>query len=110
MDKQNSALMVQSTFSSFEDAQSAANKLIEKRLAACGQVSQKIHSVYWWKGAIESSDEYILNLKTREDLFEDLRVFLKEIHPYETPEIIASRIMVEASYLQWLIDETTKQD
>ena len=100
---------VTTTFSSLEDAQDAAQKVLTKRLAACVQLSDKIQSFYWWKDAIEQDDEYLLTLKTRFSLYQKLEEYLKVIHPYDTPEILCEIIdHTESEYLGWLIEETTQ--
>lgn len=101
-------VVVTSTFSSKEDAEQMARKLLEKNLAACVQISSAIQSFYWWKGDIEQSDEYILTVKTRTGLYEEVERFLKKFHQYETPEIIGQIIdYVDSDYQQWLFDETS---
>ncbi len=99
--------IVSTTFSSTEEAKDTATKILQKRLAACVQLSDKIQSFYWWKNAIEHSDEYLLTLKTRESLVHELEEYLKEIHPYDTPEILCNLVdRSEADYLGWVIEET----
>ncbi len=100
-------LVVQTTFSKRAEAVEMARKAVQKRLAACAQLSQGVESFYWWKDSIEQSTEYILSLKTTADLYPDLETFIRGTHSYETPEIIATATeYVEHSYLQWLEDET----
>ena len=64
-----------------------------KRLSGCIQIIGPIISTYWWKGNIETSEEWILFIKSKKNLYEELEKAIKEIHPYETPEIIALPIV-----------------
>jgi periplasmic divalent cation tolerance protein len=51
-------------------------------------------------------------IKTKEDRFDpDLVTCIKELHPFQVPEIIALPIkMGEKAYLDWIISETAKPD
>lgn len=40
---------------------------------------------YWWEGKIEEDKEVGAILKTREDLWEELKERIKELHPYDVP-------------------------
>lgn len=88
------------------DARKIAAEMVRKRLAACAQVVGPIESTYWWKGTVETSQEWLCILKTRRDLFDRLEGAVREIHPYEVPEIIATPIVAGSDdYLRWLDDE-----
>jgi periplasmic divalent cation tolerance protein len=86
-----------------EEAGKLALGLVEARLAACVSVIPQVRSYYQWKGALESSEEWLLVVKSSRRLFDALRTYITEHHSYEVPEILA--LAVEAgseSYLQWL--------
>ena len=86
-----------------EDAEKIAKVLVEKRLTACVQIIGPIISTYWWKGKVETAEEWLLFIKSKKDLYEELEKAIKEIHPYETPEIIAIPIVAGSKdYLEWL--------
>lgn len=90
------------------DAKKIANLLVKEKLSACVQIIGQIKSIYKWKNKIESSEEYLLFIKTKESLYEDVEKAIKKIHPYETPEIIAIPIIKgDKKYLDW-IDENIK--
>jgi periplasmic divalent cation tolerance protein len=100
-------LQVFTTVEKREDADRIASSVVNKRVAACVQIVGPIHSTYWWKGKVEESGEWLLMMKTRQDLFSSLEKEIKTLHPYEVPEIIALPIVAgSASYLQWIDDET----
>ena len=47
-------------------------------------------------------------MKTRADLFEAVRIRIRQLHSYETPEILAIPAeAVDADYLAWLEAATT---
>ena len=100
-------LVVLSTCSSQEEAERIGSAVVEKRLAACVTVMPNVTSIYRWQGAVEKASEWMLVIKTRRDLFEDLSAELKRIHSYEVPEIIALTVVDgNAAYLEWIDRET----
>ena len=100
-------LLIITTTDDREVAAKIGAELVEKRLAACAQVSGPITSTYRWKGKIEESQEWLLTLKSRESLYLAIENEIKRLHPYEVPEIIAVDIQKgSAAYLQWVGEET----
>lgn len=93
-----------------ETGQQLTDMLIEKKLAACVNMIAPIHSCYLWKGKNYQEDEVLLILKTRAELFEnELVPAVKEIHPYDVPEIIALPIIMGSqSYLDWIGEMTAR--
>jgi len=98
--------MIIATFPDRESAKKAARLLVEKRLAACTQMFP-IESVYLWKGEICDDSEIALFIKTRAALFDDITATIKQIHPYEVPEIIQLPIRDGLpEYLRWVSECT----
>jgi periplasmic divalent cation tolerance protein len=80
-----------------------ARDLVRSRLAACVNLSAGLVSIYRWKGKVERAGEILLIAKTRKSRVAALARRVQEMHPYETPEILA--LPVESgsrSYLRWL--------
>jgi len=101
------ALVVLVTAPSAEKAAELARAVVEERLAACGNVLPQIRSIYRWQGAVHDEPEALLVLKTTEALFERLRARVVELHPYETPEVLALPVAAgHAPYLAWIAGET----
>jgi periplasmic divalent cation tolerance protein len=81
--------------------------LVEERLAACGHVIAPIRSIYRWRGAVEDEGEARVALHTRRSLLPALIERTTELHPYETPCVIALSLTGGApEYLRWIVDET----
>jgi periplasmic divalent cation tolerance protein len=98
----NNFAIILTTIETEQQAENLAQKILEERLAACVQI-QEIKSRYWWKGEIKCGDEYLLLIKTKTKLFSDLSKFIKQNHPYETPEIVQIPITSGSEkYLEWL--------
>ena len=92
-----------------EDAEKIAKILVEKRLAGCSQVAGPIRSTYWWKGNVETAEEWLCVIKTKKNLYEELENYIRKIHPYEVPEILATPIVMGSKdYLRWLDNELNK--
>lgn len=95
------------TAKDIEEANAISRKLLELKLIACSNIVKDVSSVFCWKGKIDSAQEVLLILKTKEAHFKDLSQEVKKIHSYDTPEIIALPIIFgEQDYLDW-IEEVT---
>jgi periplasmic divalent cation tolerance protein len=102
-------LQVTTTTESREQARDLARSIVEARLAACVQVSGPIQSTYWWRDRVEAGQEWLCVIKTTTARYAALEAFLKDRHPYETPEIVATEICRGSDdYLQWIATETTE--
>ena len=100
-----SYIQVTTTTETKEEAEKIAQYLVEQKLAACVQITGPIASTYRWKGKVETAQEWLCLIKTREDLYDKVEKAIKELHSYETPEIIAVPIIKGSSeYLSWLDD------
>lgn len=100
-------IQVVTTTAEKKDAEKIAAALLKERLAACVQISGPIESSYWWNGRLETDREYLCTIKTRKDRLPALEAAIKELHPYEIPEIVATPIVaISAEYLAWLKEQT----
>jgi periplasmic divalent cation tolerance protein len=88
-------------------AERLADALIERRVAACVNVMAPCRSVYLWQGSIEHADEHPVFVKTSADRYDALQQAIRDLHPYELPEIIAVRVDAGLpAYLAWVASET----
>ena len=84
-----------------------AQELVNRRLAACVNVLAECTSVYRWKGAIDNAAEVPVLIKTRAGRYAEVEAVIRELHPYELPEIVAVPVRHGFDeYLQWVADET----
>jgi len=96
-------IVVLCTCGSDEEAAKLARLLVESRVAACVSVAGAVQSVYRWNGAVETSTERLLIIKSSRTLFEKLRAALEKHHSYEVPEILALPVIDGSeAYLNWL--------
>lgn len=90
-----------------DEALQLGRMLVEKRLAACANVLDKMHSVYWWKGKIDEADEAVLIVKTRQEKLEPLTAAVKTAHSYDCPCIVSLPIeQGNPDFLNWIDTET----
>lgn len=89
-----------------EVAASLARELVEKNLAACGNVIPGLLSIYRWEGDVQEDPEVLLILKTHADRLESLMEKVSALHPYDVPEILALPVSEGLpSYMQWVARE-----
>ena len=70
-------------------ASAVSTLLVEERLAACVNRIPGVQSRYRWQEHVESDDEVLLLIKTRQALYGELEQAIRGLHPHENPEIIA---------------------
>ncbi len=96
-------IQVFTTTGTGDDAQRIARLLVERHLAACVQIVGPITSVYRWEGKIERAEEWLCIAKSRLELFGELEQAIRQIHPYQVPEILAVPVSAGSSdYLAWV--------
>ena len=105
------ALLVYCTCPDAATADRLARAVVEARLAACVNALPSVRSTYRWKAQVEQADEVLLLIKTTADRLDALTARLRELHPYELPEVLA----VQASaglpeYLDWVAQQTRDHD
>jgi periplasmic divalent cation tolerance protein len=82
-----------------------AATLVEERWAACAQVVGPVESTYRWQGQVERATEWYCHLKTTLARAPGLAARLRELHPYDTPEIVAVAIVDgDPDYLRWIAE------
>ena len=83
-----------------------AKAVVEQKLAACVSIlGARVHSIYRWKGRVESAREFLLVMKTSRRRFALLQKKIEQLHSYDVPEIIALPIVAGArGYLAWIAD------
>lgn len=94
--------IVLTTTSTREDAGKIARALVERRLAACVNLVP-IESVYRWKDAVESAEEWLLVIKTTAAAYDHVYAAIKELHTYDLPECVLLPIESGSEeYLAWI--------
>lgn len=100
-------LIVLCTFPSLDIARQIGTTLVEAQLAACVNLCP-VESIYRWQGKVESAEEVFAFIKTTRSRYDALEAKLKELHPYNVPEIIALPAeKVQADYARWVQEDVT---
>ncbi|MFK0212716.1 MULTISPECIES: divalent cation tolerance protein CutA [unclassified Streptomyces] len=98
---------VRTTTDARAKADALARGAVEARLVACAQISGPVTSVYHWRDAIETTEEWEVVFKTTEARYPALEAHLLAAHDYETPEILATRVTrAGEGYARWVERET----
>ena len=88
MTKDDSPVLVYTTFARIDDAKRLGDALVAARLAACVNIFPGMISIYEWKGAREMADEVAMIIKTRRSLVDAVLAEAKRLHPYELPALL----------------------
>ena len=100
-------IAVLTTIDSLGQARAIANILVERKLAACVQISP-IESVYAWEGSVQMEDEYRVFAKTTHERYTDVEAAIRELHSYDLPAIYAISLSpVFEPYADWVADNSS---
>jgi periplasmic divalent cation tolerance protein len=95
-------IAVYTTVNTREDARRMAKTLVDRKLAACAQVTE-IESFYFWKGSLQNEPEWRILFKTTEQQYAAIEAAIRELHSYELPAVHAVAIdRVFAPYAAWV--------
>ena len=101
-------LLTITTITDIDKGKLLERQIIDNQLAACCNIMPRVTSIYRWKGELCEDQECLLVIKTVETRFKQISEFIKQQHPYETPELIALPVTKSTQeYLSWVIQETS---
>lgn len=94
------------TFADKKEASSVVRKLVEERVAACGTLFPKAHSIYRWQGELLENEEVVVWIKTSYALLKRCQERLLALHSYDTPELLVIEpSWVNLDYEKWVNEE-----
>lgn len=97
-------IAVYTTVATPDDARRIATALVERRLAACAQITA-IDSVYAWQGAVQHEPEWRVMAKTTAAQYAAVEAAIRGLHPYDLPAIHAVAIeQAFAPYAAWVAE------
>ena len=97
-------IVISSTFSTKENAIKISKEILNKKYAACIQLISNISSYYRWKDKIESNNEFLINIKTKNSMKDKIVEILKNHHEYEIPQVISYDFNIhDDSYKEWFL-------
>ena len=103
----NTIFLVLCTCPDEESAHRLSGFLVQKKLAACVNIVNRIDSIFTWQGKIDRAQESLLLIKTTNTAYAALEQAIKQQHPYDVPEIIALPVELGSpDYLNWIRENT----
>ncbi len=100
-------LVVLTTLPDAGRARVLVREMVDRRLVACGTILGDVISIYRWDGVVVEAQEVQVLFKTQQSRWAELESAVRELHPYDVPELVA--LPVESGleeYLTWIRDET----
>ncbi|MFV0522976.1 MAG: divalent-cation tolerance protein CutA [Acidimicrobiales bacterium] len=86
-------------------------ELVETGLAASGNITEHVRSVYRWEGEVHEANEAVVSLRTQARHVAAIVELTKQRHPYVTPHVVAVPIVGgNPDYENWVIDSTRGHD
>ena len=99
-------VMIEVAFNNEEEVELIKERLLKEKLVASLQVIVS-DSTWNYKGELESDKEYLVFMKTKEFLVNEVYKVIKEIHSYEVFEYaIFPLTSPSKDYLDWIDKET----
>lgn len=88
-----------------------ARALVDARLAACVSVLGPSTSIFRWQGAVETSREWPLMIKTAASRMPELKAALARLHPYDVPELVALPVVDgQPDYIAWALEMSSPRN
>ena len=92
-----------STFPDVETARKISRELVDSGLVACANIIPAVESIYYWKEKVETSAESLAIFKLTAARYSEFESRLRNLHPYDVPEIVRLNITGgSADYLRWI--------
>ncbi|WP_291327929.1 divalent-cation tolerance protein CutA [Desulfovibrio sp. UCD-KL4C] len=107
MDQDLRITLIYITISDVAEARKIGSELLMRHLVACVNIIDKMESMYWWEGRIESSAEAILLVKTVPSLVGKVTETVKSLHSYDCPCIVAVESKEgNSEFFKWVESQT----
>ena len=89
-----------------KEAREISVSLLRERLIACANIFP-VRSFYWWQEKIADEREFAIIAKSKKENFQKVKEFVKSMHSYEVPCIVAWEVKEgNEDYLNWVREET----
>lgn len=99
----DSVIIALSTCPDDSSAAGIAATLVKEGLAACVNRIGGVRSTYVWDGRLHDDTEILLIMKTTAERLAALEARLRDLHPYELPELVALPLTGgNERYLDWV--------
>lgn len=99
-------IIIYCTVPNKKEGKEIARALIENKFAACINIIDKVESVFSWDGEMTEEKEALLVIKTKKELFGNVKHVIQKLHSYTVPEVISVPIaQADETYLKWIEHE-----
>jgi periplasmic divalent cation tolerance protein len=89
-----------------EEAKLIARTMVEKKLAACSQISE-IESFYHWNGSVQNEKEYRIMFKADAKNYNAIENLINKMHSYDLPAIHGILIdEISQPYQAWVLENS----
>ncbi len=96
-------ILILCTINDKSAAVSIAKVLVEKGLIACANIIPNTNSIYKWDGEVQTDEELLMVMKSKDAHFERVKNEIEMLHPYEVPEVISIPLKFGSeAYLNWI--------
>jgi periplasmic divalent cation tolerance protein len=85
-----------------ETAEKIAEAVVAEQLATCAHVSGPIDSWYWWKGNVETAQEWEVDAVTTVVMSDRCSARIRGMHPYQLPALLVTELTASAEYVSWV--------
>ncbi len=100
-------IQIQWTSGSLDEARKIARYLVQERHVACAKIIPWVESVYMWNNQLETTQESIIIMQTRREMYDKVKEIILQNCKYQVPEIIFSSIAGgNQQFLDWLEQST----
>lgn len=97
------AIVILCTAPDEASAQELAARVLGEKLAACATLLPGATSLYYWEGKLQQEYEVQMLFKSDRQHQQALLTYLKQHHPYQTPELLVLPVMAgDKEYLSWI--------
>lgn len=91
-------------------AKRIAHVLVEEHLAACVNLGEAGLSMYMWQDTLEGTEEIPIVMKTTSERAPALMERLRQLHPYEVPELLILPVIGGSrEYVEWVREQVEPQ-
>ncbi|WP_253309735.1 MULTISPECIES: divalent-cation tolerance protein CutA [Rickettsiales] len=98
----NSLVLIYTTFSSFEEAKTVSEELLNEKLIVCVNIFPEVNSLYLWEGKISNSCEVVAIMKSKNDQVDKIVEKIEAMHSYDQPAIAVMSIeKANKSFTNW---------
>ena len=97
--------LVYMTAGSKDEARSIGKALVERKLAACVNIIDPMHSIYMWEGELQEDTEVAMIAKTTEGRLKALTDTVKSLHSYDCPcVLVIPAPKGNQAFLDWITE------